>query len=171
MSCKVIWFTGLSGSGKTTLSFALNKNLKKLDYKVKQVDGDVFRKKNKNIKKFTKKNIIENNLSIINHINENKKNYHYIIVSVISPLIKTRTKAKNIFGKDYFEIYVKCSLKTLIRRDTKGLYKLAIKKKIKNLIGYNSKIVYEKSKYKKIIINSEKKNIKECIDVIKKKIL
>ena len=45
MSCKVIWFTGLSGSGKTTLSFALNKNLKKLDYKVKQVDGDVFRKK------------------------------------------------------------------------------------------------------------------------------
>ena len=99
------------------------------------------------------------------------KNYHYIIVSVISPLIKTRTKAKNIFGKDYFEIYVKCSLKTLIRRDTKGLYKLAIKKKIKNLIGYNSKIVYEKSKYKKIIINSEKKNIKECIDVIKKKIL
>ena len=171
MSCKVIWFTGLSGSGKTTLSFALNKNLKKLDYKVKQVDGDVFRKKNKNIKKFTKKNIIENNLSIINYINENKKNYHYIIVSVISPLIKTRTKAKNIFGKDYYEIYVKCGLKTLIRRDTKGLYKLAIKKKIKNLIGYNSKIVYEKSKYKKIIINSEKNNIKECIDVIKKKIL
>ena len=171
MSCKVIWFTGLSGSGKTTLSLALNKDLKKLDYKVKKVDGDVFRKKNKNIKKFTKKSIIENNLSIINYVNEIKESYHYIIVSVISPLIKTRTKAKNIFGKNYFEIYVKCSLKTLIKRDTKGLYKLAIKKKIKNLIGYNSKIVYEKSKYKKIIINSEKKNVKGCIDIIKKKIL
>ena len=171
MSCKVIWFTGLSGSGKTTLSLALNKDLKKLDYKVKKVDGDVFRKKNKNIKKFTKKSIIENNLSIIKYVNEIKESYHYIIVSVISPLIKTRTKAKNIFGKNYFEIYVKCSLKTLIKRDTKGLYKLAIKKKIKNLIGYNSKIVYEKSKYKKIIINSEKNKINECINIIKKKIL
>ena len=59
----------------------------------------------------------------------------------------------------------------MIRRDTKGLYKLAIKKKIKNLIGYNSKIVYEKSKYKKIIINTEKNNINECINIIQKRIL
>ena len=161
MSCKVIWFTGLSGSGKTTLSVALSKKLKRLNYKVKKVDGDIFRKKNKNIQKFTKKNIIENNLSIISFIEKIKKNHHYIIVSVISPLIKTRAKAKNIFGKNYFEIYVKCSIKTLIQRDTKGLYKLAIKKKIKNLIGYNSKIVYEKSKYKKIIIDTQKNNINE----------
>ena len=169
MSCKVIWFSGLSGSGKTTLSVALSKKLKKLNYKVKKIDGDIFRKKNKNTQKFTRKNIIENNLSIINHIKKIRKNYHYIIVSVISPLKKTRSKAKKIFGKDYFEIYVKCSLETLIRRDTKGLYKLAIKKKIKNLIGYNSKIVYEKSKYKKIIINTEKNKINECINIIKKK--
>ena len=156
MSCKVIWFTGLSGSGKTTLSEAFSKRLRELNYKFKEIDGDIFRKKNRNLKKFTKKNIIENNISIINYIDKIKKNYQYIIVSVISPLIKTRLKAKKKFGKHYFEIYVKCSIKTLVKRDTKGLYKLANQKKIKNLIGYNSKIVYEKSRYKKIIINTEK---------------
>ena len=90
-------------------------------------------------------------------------------MSVISPLLKTRLEAKKKFGKNYFEVYVKCSIKTLIKRDTKGLYKLAIQKKIKNLIGYNSKIVYEKSKYKKIIIDTEKNNIKKCINIISKK--
>ena len=74
MSCKVIWFTGLSGSGKTTLSISLSKKLKNLNYKIKKVDGDIFRKKNKNLQKFTKKNIIENNISIIRHINKIKKN-------------------------------------------------------------------------------------------------
>jgi len=171
MTCKIIWFTGLSGAGKTTLSEAFSIQLKKLNYKVKKVDGDTFRKKNKNIKKFTKKNIIKNNISIINYIKNIKKNYQYIVVSVISPLLKTRSKAKKTFGKNYFEIYVKCSIKTLIRRDTKGLYKLAIKKKIKNLIGFNSKIIYEKSKYKKIIIDTEKNTINECIDVIHKRVL
>ena len=169
MLCKVVWFTGMSGSGKTTLSEAFSAELKKKNYKIKKVDGDIFRKQKKNLKKFTKKNIIENNKSIINYIDEIKHDYEYIIVSVISPLLKTRLEAKKKFGKNYFEVYVKCSIKTLIKRDTKGLYKLAIQKKIKNLIGYNSKIVYEKSKYKKIIIDTEKNNIKKCINIISKK--
>ena len=169
MSCKIIWFTGLSGSGKTTLSDSFSKKLTKLNYKVKKIDGDTFRKKNKNLKKFTKKNITENNISIINYIKKIKHNYQFIIVSVISPLIKTRLKAKKVFKKNYFEIYVKCSIKTLIKRDTKGLYNLAIKKKIKNLIGYNSKIIYEQSKYKKITINTEINDLKKCIIIIQKK--
>mgnify|MGYP001342956874 FL=1 len=169
MSCKIIWFTGLSGSGKTTLSDSFSKKLTKLDYKVKKIDGDIFRKKNKNLKKFTKKNISENNISIINYIKRIKHNYQYIIVSVISPLIKTRLRAKKIFGKDYFEIYVKCSIKTLIKRDTKGLYNLAINKK-KNLIGFNSKIIYEQSKYKKITINTEINDLKKCIIIIQEKL-
>ena len=79
--------------------------------------------------------------------------------------------AKKRFGKNYHEIYVKCSVKVLVKRDTKGLYKLADQKIIKNLIGYNSKIIYEKSKYRKIIINTEKNNIENCINMIENKIL
>ena len=171
MNSKIIWFTGLSGAGKTTLSLNLCKKLKKLKFKVKKIDGDIFRKKKVSVKSFTKKNIIENNIQIINYIDKIKDDYEFIIVSVISPLIRTRLIAKKRFGKNYYEIYVKCSVKILVKRDTKGLYKLADQKIIKDLIGYNSKIIYEKSTYKKIIINTEKNNIKSCINIIENKIL
>ena len=43
---KVVWFTGLSGAGKSTLSNYLSDQLKKLNFTVKKIDGDTFRKKN-----------------------------------------------------------------------------------------------------------------------------
>ena len=45
---------------------------------------------------------------------------------------------------NYFEIFLDCQISTLEKRDTKGLYKKAKNGEIKNLIGYNSKINYEK---------------------------
>lgn len=168
---KLIWFTGLSGSGKTTLSNRINKKLKRLNFKVLMIDGDTFRKKTQNINNFSKKNILLNNNRIISHVKKHIRNYDFVIVSVISPLLKTRKKCKNFFGKKYFEIFVKCGIKELIKRDTKGLYKKAKEKKIKNLIGYNSKIKYEMSNYKKIIANTEKLSILNCTNLILKKIL
>ena len=168
---KIIWFTGLSGAGKTTLAKILSKRLVKLNFKVQNIDGDNFRKKNKNNNKFSKSNIIENNLSIIKHTKKIQKKYDFIIVSVISPLLKTRNFARIQFGKNYYEVYVKCKIKTLEQRDTKKLYEKAKKKLIKNLIGYNSKIRYEISKYKKITINTDVLNKPDSIKIILKKIL
>ena len=166
----IIWFTGLSGSGKTTLSTLLAKRLILLKYKLKNIDGDLFTKKKNNLNNFTKKNIINNNISIIRYIKNFYKNFDFTLVSVISPLKKTRLFAKKTFKKKYIEIYVKCSLKKLIKRDTKNLYKMAIENKVKNLIGFNSKISYEESKYKKLIINSGLLNKKKSIDKILKHI-
>jgi len=168
MSSKIIWLTGLSGTGKSTLSKALKKNL--YDKKVKIIDGDIFRKSTKNIvKKFTKKNIFENNISIINFIKNIQNKFDVIIVSVISPLLNTRKKAKKTFKNNYYEVYLKCGIQELIRRDTKGLYKLAKEKIIKNLVGFNSKIKYEKSYYKKITLNTKNINVTNCIKIIIKK--
>ena len=135
---KVIWFTGLSGSGKSTLADKLYMALKK-KFKTLRVDGDIIRKKTKK-KKFRNYEIIKNNLSIINLIYKKKNSYNYIIVSVISPFIKTRMFAKKLFKKNYIEVFVYCPIAELIKRDTKGLYKLAKDKKITNLIGYKSNI-------------------------------
>ena len=99
-----------------------------------------------------------------------KHKYEYILVAVISPILKTRQLAKKKFGNNYYEIYVHCSIKTLEKRDTKGLYDEAKKKIIKNLIGYNSSIKYQKSRYSKIDINTDKFNLKKCIQIIKNKI-
>jgi len=171
MKSKIIWFTGLSGAGKTTLAKILSGRLAKLNFKVQNIDGDNFRKKNKNNNKFSKSNIIENNLSIIKYTKKIQKKYDFIIVSVISPLLKTRNFARIQFGKNYYEVYVKCKIKTLEQRDTKKLYEKAKKKLIKNLIGYNSKIRYEISKYKKITINTDVLNKPDSIKIILKKIL
>jgi adenylylsulfate kinase len=92
------------------------------------------------------------------------------LVAVISPILKTRQLAKKKFRNNYYEIYVHCSIKTLEKRDTKGLYDDAKKKIIKNLIGYNSLIKYQKSRYSKIDINTDKFNLKQCIQILKNKI-
>ena len=72
--------------------------------------------------------------------------------------------------KKYFEINVFCKIKTLIKRDTKGLYKKAIEKKISNLIGFRSKIMYQKSTYDVTKINTDKLTIKKAASIILKKI-
>ena len=170
MSAKIIWLTGLSGSGKTTLSNAISRILKKKNYKVKIIDGDNFRKKSNATNKFSLKSIYENNISIIKFVKKIKNKYDFIILSVISPLLKTRKIAKKNFEKDYFEIFLDCKIKTLEKRDTKGLYIKAKQKKIKNLIGYNSNIKYQKSKYKKIYINTDKLNVKDSVKIILERI-
>ena len=169
MESKILWFTGLSGSGKTTLANIVAKNLKKKNFKVKKIDGDLFRKKNK-ITKFNRSEIIKNNFSIIKNVSEIRHKYDYVIISVISPLKKTRFSAYQKFGEDYFEIFTKCKLKTLINRDTKKLYEKAKKNLIKNLIGFNSKIKYENTNYKKIIVNTDRETIIESAKKILKKI-
>ena len=48
----------------------------------------------------SRKNILKNNKMIIHHVDKLKKNYEFIIVSVISPLLETRKEAKKNFGKN-----------------------------------------------------------------------
>ena len=167
---KIIWFTGLSGTGKSTLAEKLIKKLKKKNYKVKLIDGDIFRIKKKYKNSFSKQSIISNNLNIIKYLDKIKNNYDYIIVSVISPILITRKKAKKIFKKKYVEIYVNCKISTLKKRDTKGLYKKADLKIVKNLIGYNSKVKYEKSDYAVTNINTDLLTVNESVIKIFKKI-
>ena len=76
---KIIWFTGLSGSGKSTLAKILSNKLSNLYFKVKIIDGDDFRKKNKTNMCFSKMNIVKNNLLIINYIKKIKKEYDFIL--------------------------------------------------------------------------------------------
>lgn len=65
-----------------------------------------------------------------------------VIVSLISPLIVQRAKARQLFDPgDFLEIYLNTSLDVCEKRDAKGLYKKARQGLIPNFTGISS--VYE----------------------------
>ena len=70
-------------------------------------------------------------------------------------------------GKEYYEIFIKTSLKTLIeKRDYKKLYKKALEKKIKNVVGIDIK--YDEPKKSNLIVENEenRKNFSKIVDKI-----
>lgn len=150
---KIIWFTGLSGSGKTTLSNLLFDYLFKKKVRVKIVDGDEIRDNKNN--DFSHDGIIQNNKNIIDYCKSIQSEFDYLIVSVIAPFQITREIAKKKFTKNYIEIYLETSISTLIKRDTKGLYKKAKSGEIKNLIGFNLSSPYEKPTKPSLVLSTE----------------
>ena len=131
---KVIWFTGMSGSGKTTYALKLKKYLLKNSIDFVLLDGDIVRQiYNKPL--FTREGRIRN-IDLIRVITKAIKNTGYhVIVAAITPYEKMRQKNRKVLKDDYIEIYCKCDLKMLIKRDVKGLYKKALNGEIKHFTG------------------------------------
>jgi adenylylsulfate kinase len=117
--------------------------LKSDGYSVEWYDGDRVRKELKRESDFSKDGILKNSFELISKINTIKGKVDFILISLIAPFDEVRQYARKIFGKEYFEIYVKCDKNTLIERDTKGLYKKALNGELDNLIGFSDKIPYE----------------------------
>ena len=161
----IIWCTGLSGSGKTTICSLLADMLKSNDYSVEWYDGDRVREELKIESDFSKEGILKNNFEVINKINKVKGKVDYIIISLITPFNKVREYARKTFGKDYFEVYLKCDKNTLIERDTKGLYKKALNGELDNLIGFSDKIPYEEPSKPDLLLET---NLISPDDAVKK---
>ncbi len=166
----IIWLTGLSGSGKTTLSNLLKEKLTKDGYTVEWYDGDRVREELKIVSDFSKEGILKNNHEIINRINKVKEEADFILISLITPYQEVRNYAREIFGKEYFEVYIKCDKNTLIERDTKGLYKKALNGEIDNLIGFSEKIPYEEPLNPDLILETNLITPEEAIRKIYKKL-
>ncbi len=166
----IIWFTGLSGSGKSTLSDYLKKALEAADFSVCQVDGDVVRQKEGKHDRFSREDIIENNLGIISYCKTIQMDYDFLIVAVISPYQETRNKARETFGEDYLEIFLNCPLNVVAENDVKGLYAKAKKGEIKNMIGFSPDSPYEIPTNADLEIATDKVSIPESIDIILNKI-
>ena len=163
----IIWFIGISGSGKTTLGKLVYKKLNKKIKNIIYIDGDEFRNlmgndlgykstdRDKNAKRLIKfiKFLSSQKINVICAANLTKKKY--------------QLHARKVLGKQYYEIFVKTSLKTLIeKRDYKKLYKKALEKKIKNVVGIDIK--YDEPKKSNLIIENEKnrKNFSKIVDKI-----
>jgi len=170
----VIWLIGISGSGKTTIGKKLYLHLKKKIKNLIFLDGDLFRELMNNDVGYSKKDRDKNAERMI-------KFAEYILnqnINIIFAANLTSSKYKNLakkkFKKNYFEVYIETSLDNLIKyRDYKNLYKDALKKKIKNVVGIDIK--YKKPQRPNLIIdnNLKRSNFNEILNFIisKSKIL
>ena len=150
----VIWITGISGSGKTSLGKCLYKILKKKIKNLIFVDGDVFRNLMGNEIGYSLKERDKNANRLINFVNFINLQKINVICSANLTSNKNRILARKKI-KNYFEVFMKVPMETLIKsRDYKGLYKKAIKGKIKNVVGIDIKNSDPKSP--NLIIQNEK---------------
>lgn len=156
----VIWLTGLSGSGKTTISQELEMILFRKGVSVVCLDGDKLRHGLCKDLGFSPEDRKEN-LRRVSEMAKVLVEYGIIVIcSFISPLVSQRKLVADILGKDFKEIYVKCSLEKCIERDVKGLYKKAINNEIPNFTGISAP--YEEPENPYLIVDTEQYDLKTC---------
>ena len=161
----IIWLIGLSGSGKTTLARALKIELEKHGEKTILIDGDKVRAYYKNDLGFSNADRRKNAERIINICKTLDKENVTIIAAILHNFPDQRKLNRYEF-KNYLEVYIKSKKNTLIKRDTKKIYKRFKEKKIKNVVGLDIK--FEEPTHPDIIIKAED-SIKKNLRIILKK--
>jgi len=164
----IIWFTGLSGAGKTTICSILMNRLQNDGYSTEWYDGDRVRKELKRESDFSRDGILKNSFELIDKINATEEKADFILISLITPFNEVRKYARKIFGADYFEVYIKCDKETLIKRDTKGLYKKAFNGEIDNLIGFSEKVPFEEPSTPDLILETNLISPEKAVEKIYK---
>ena len=165
----VLWLTGLSGSGKTTITKILYKRLRKKYNKIKLLDGDILRSREKiyySKNSFTKLNRIRIG-KLYSRICKKFENEGFFVIIAVMALYREVHRYNRKKIKNYTEVFLDVPIKELIKRDPKKIYKKFFENKINNVTGLDLK--YDKPKKSNIKIKWRKNILKE--NVVKKIIL
>ena len=156
------WLYGLPGSGKTTLALGLEKELHRRGYLCALIDGDNMRTGLNNDLGFSAEDRKEN-IRRVAETNRLFLNTGVITINCfVCPTRELRALAKKIIGKtDFVEVFVNASLEVCIQRDTKGLYKKAIEKKITDFSGISAP--FEKPLRPEFEIKTDHSPVKESV--------
>lgn len=133
----VIWLTGLSGAGKTTLAERLAATARERGLPVEVLDGDVVRTHLSQGLGFSKADRDTNirRIGFVAHLLS--RHGVTVIVAAISPYRAVREDVRRQIGVDagFVEVYVRCPIEELTRRDVKGLYEKARRGEITHFTG------------------------------------
>lgn len=161
---KIVQFTGLSGAGKTTLAEAFLSDFSKKGYRIKIIDGDVYRQTLCKDLGFSKADRIENISRLGKLAHELAVDYDYIIIAAINPFDESRNLLQKRYGAAL--VHIHCDLPVLQKRDTKGLYRRAALndghvEKIYNLTGVND--VFELPDKADLLLDTTDSNIEQTL--------
>lgn len=156
-----VWFTGLSGAGKTTISDAIEPLLRERGItKLEKLDGDVVRTHLSKGLGFSKEDR-DTNIRRIGWVAQVlTRNGVCVLASAISPYREIRDEVRRNVG-NFVEVYVKCSIPELTRRDVKGLYEKALKGEIANFTGISDP--YEEPLRPDVLVDTETEELGESV--------
>ncbi|MGA8475968.1 MAG: adenylyl-sulfate kinase [Candidatus Cybelea sp.] len=160
-----VWLTGLSGAGKSTIAERLAPELTARGRKVEVLDGDEVRTHLSKGLGFSRedRDINIGRISFVASLLV--KHGAAVITAAISPYAQARAEARErIGGSQFVEVYVRCSLSELTRRDVKGLYAKAIAGELKHFTGVSDP--YEAPENPDVVVDSERESVEESVSKI-----
>ena len=158
-----VWFTGLSGAGKTTLSARVAETIRARGKKVEVLDGDVVRTNLSKGLGFSRDDR-DTNIRRIGFVAKLlTRNGVGVVVAAISPYRAVRDEVRAEIGS-FVEVFVRCSVEELIRRDVKGLYERALRGEVSQFTGVSDP--YEEPISPEVVVDTDQESIEESVGKI-----
>ncbi len=160
-----VWLTGLSGAGKSTIAERLSPELSARGCSVEVLDGDEVRTHLSKGLGFSREDR-DINIGRISFVASLLVRHGAaVITAAISPYAQARADARQRIGNERFiEVYVRCSLDELVRRDVKGLYAKALAGEVQHFTGVSDP--YEAPERPDVLVDSEVESVEESVSKI-----
>jgi ATP sulfurylase/adenylyl-sulfate kinase len=157
----VIWLTGLSGAGKSTIATRLEQELIALDRSVTILDGDEVRTHLSKGLGFSKDDR-DTNIRRIGYVARLVAQHGGVaIAAAISPYREIRDELRAA-TPHFVEVYVRCGLEELVRRDVKGLYAKALRGELPHFTGVSDP--YEEPLHPEVIVDSAQDSVEASVE-------
>lgn len=163
----IIQMTGMSGAGKTTLAAEVKTNLEAEGYKVAIVDGDVYRQTLCSDLGFSKEDRLENIKRLGRFAFAMAPDFDLVLLAAINPYEEARQALREEYNAKL--MFLDCSLKELVQRDTKGIYRRALLDPrdadyIPAFTGISDP--FEQPVNADLVMDTGRQTVKECVNII-----
>ena len=155
-----IWLTGMSGAGKSTLAARLKDEIEARGRMVEVLDGDEVRTHLSEGLTFTREDRDINVARIAFVASLLVRHGAAVITAMISPYVAAREAARERIGS-FVEVYVRCTIEELTRRDVKGLYARALRGEIPHFTGISDP--YEPPVNPDVVVDSSTETVDESV--------
>ena len=156
----VVWLTGLSGAGKSTLASQIAETLRAEGRLVEILDGDVIRTNLSKGLGFSKEDR-DTNIRRIGFVCQLlARNGVTTIAAAISPYKDVRDEVRAAVtadGAPFVEVYVRCPIEALVKRDTKGLYAKALAGELPQFTGVSDP--YEPPESPEAVVDTDRETV------------